>query len=585
MEPIRALSPLKKYKAQIILAPFFKGVEVVFELLIPILVKSIVDYLSSDQPALFTGQLYFSDPQPLLSILYPCLLMMGFALCGFSVTMITQYLAAKVASQYSYEIKQIIYQHINELSSKQLSDFGENKVLTILNSDSFALQTGVNLFMRLVVRAPILLLGSIIASFIVSPTGGIVVLVCLLLSALVVYFVAKTTPRLYKDIAEELDNISTLGDDSLSGARVIRAFNKQEEEQKKFNASSEAYLQKSIRLSKVSSWLNPLNLAFANLGVILVIYFSGFHPASGISVGSVVAIISYLSQAVIALAQFANLMNSLAKSLASKKRIDDFLEIQPDIVDGSIKEAVIEKGKNIYEFQDVCLSYGGESLALNHLNFSIQEGERIGIIGGTGSGKSSILALLERFYDAKSGKILYLGKPIQDYCLSSIRENIALVSQKPQLYKGSIRSNICIENRKYDEQEIEEALKDSLAIEFVSSFKEGLEHPVEEMGVNLSGGQKQRLLIARALLSHRKLLILDDATSALDYQSDLQVRQNIKKRHLTSILVSQRATSIHDCDRIYVLDKGSIVGVGKHETLLKDCPIYREIYETQVSVK
>jgi ATP-binding cassette subfamily B multidrug efflux pump len=287
-----------------------------------------------------------------------------------------------------------------------------------------------------------------------------------------------------------------------------------------------------------------------------------------------------------ALILFSRLITSLSKALASKKRVDDFFAITPDIVDGPKTSAPIEVGSTLFSFKGVSLSFGGEEYALKDLNLDIKAGERIGLIGGTGSGKSSLVSLLERFHDASEGQILFQGQDIKDYNLNSLRGNIALVSQKPQLYKGTIKSNLLLGDPDASEEMVRNALQDSLAEEFVSKFDDGLNHPVEEGGVNLSGGQKQRLLIARALLSNRPILILDDSTSALDYKSDLMVRQNIKKRHdLTTLIVSQRATSIRDCDIIYVLDHGKIAAKGTHDELLTNCAIYREIYETQVAVK
>jgi ATP-binding cassette subfamily B multidrug efflux pump len=403
----------------------------------------------------------------------------------------------------------------------------------------------------------------------------------------VIFVVMALTPKKYQAIQEELDHISTLGEDDLTGARVVRAFNKEEVEQTNFQKASLSYRKKAFALARINAFINPLTFAFTNLGVFLVLYLAGYQgSSSGVSVGTAVALMNYLAQALTALILFSRLITSLSKALASKKRVDDFFAITPDIVDGPKSSAPIEVGTTLYSFKDVSLSFGGEEYALKNLNLEIKAGERIGLIGGTGSGKSSFVSLLERFHDASQGEILFQGQNIKDYNLNSLRGNIALVSQKPQLYKGTIKSNLLLGDPNASEEMVRNALQDSLAEEFVSKFDDGLNHPVEEGGVNLSGGQKQRLLIARALLSNRPILILDDSTSALDYKSDLLVRQNIKKRRdLTTLIVSQRATSIRDCDVIYVLDHGQIAAKGTHDELLANCAIYREIYETQVAVK
>ncbi len=572
MKQTRALGPLKKYSVKVVLAPLFKVFECVCELFVPILVKQVIDYLSATDPSSYDW----------MEILRPCLIMLALAFAGFGVTMVTQYLAARVSADYAYDLKKELYRQIGELSDEQIDRFGRSKVITLVNNDSFSLQTGVNMFMRLLARSPFLLIGSVVASFLLSPLSGAIVLGVLLASSFVVFLVMALTPKRYAAIQGELDHISTLGEDALSGARPIRAFNKQDYEIKKFKEASSSYQKKTMALAKVNAWLNPLTFALINLGVILVLFLTGNRDMGA---GTAVAVVNYFTQALTALIMFSRLVTSLSKAYASKKRVDSFLSLTPSIMPGDIQEAAIKKGETIFELKNASLTYGGEDAALQHIDFSLKEGERIGVIGGTGSGKSSLIALLERFYDASEGEVLFCGKPIQDYDLGAYRKKIALVSQKPQLYKGTIRSNILLANPDASEEEIEAALKDSLAYEFVSRYEEGIDHEVEEGGTNFSGGQKQRLLLCRALLSNRPILILDDATSALDYKSDLAVRENIARRNLTLLMVSQRATSIKNCDRIYVLDHGKVVAIGKHEELLKECAIYREIYETQVAVR
>ncbi len=575
----KAFAPLKKYRVKVILAPIFKLFEAVTELIVPILVSRIIDQGLDESGA------HYHDWNYILTL---ACVMFGLAIAGFAVTMITQYLAARVSSDYSYDLKKVIYERIHLLSSKQLDDYGRNKALNLLNNDSFLVQNGVQMLMRLIVRAPFLVLGSIVASFIINPIAGCVVLGSLALSGLVIGLVVCSTPKQYAKLQKQLDIISSRGEDEIVGARVVRSFNKEAVETKEFRDASECYRKQALVISKINALINPLTFALINGAVLLVFYIGGFHNANAsLSVGDIVALVNYLTTSLSALIMFTRLITSLSKAFTSKKRIDDFLALEPDIVSGSIeKETELKEGEPVFEFKKACLSFGGESLALQDIDMTIAKGESVGIIGGTGSGKSTLLNLMERFYDLTSGELLFHGHPIQESKLENLRSEIALVSQKKQLFRGTIRSNMLLGKPDASEEEIWKALKDSLAEEFVVRYKDGLDHEVEEGGQNFSGGQKQRLLIARALLSNRPVLFLDDATSALDYKSDLMVRKNIAKvEDLTLVMVSQRATSIKDCNHIYVLDKGKIVGHGTHEELLTSCPIYQEIYETQVKTK
>lgn len=575
---LTALSPLGKYRFRVFLAPLLKIVECICELIVPFLVKAIIDN------GLTSGGAHYHDGA---YIIYLCLAIFGLALLGFGATMVTQYVASKTTTDFSFDLKRNLFAQINAISGQQLDGFGKNKALNLINNDAFFLQNGVHMFMRLLVRAPFLVIGSVAASFLVNLYAGFIVLGALALCALVITIVVVSVPKQYAKLQSELDRLSAAGDDAISGARVIRAFNKQRHQQEEFAKESEAYRKQALLIARINAFINPLTFAFVNLGIIAVLYLGQYGGAANpiISVGSIVALISYLTQSLTALIQFTRLVTSLSKAYASKKRIDSFLAISPAIRDGDLLvEPSVKEGGTLYEFRNVSLSFGGEANALSDLSFAIKKGETLGIIGGTGAGKSTLISLLLRYNDVSEGRLLYKGHDIKESKLSAIRDEIALVSQKPQLFKGSIRSNILLGNPGASEEEIERALDDSLAKEFVSRYGDGLDHPVEENGANFSGGQKQRLLICRALLSHRSMLILDDSTSALDYKSDLLVRRSIAARpNLTTILVSQRATSIKDCDDILVLDEGRIVGQGKHEQLLSSCPIYQEIYQAQVN--
>lgn len=570
-----ALGPLKKYRFKVVLGPLLKAIECICELIIPFLVRAIID-----EGLTATGS-HYNDNGFVLGL---CLAVVGLSILGFAFTMLAQYLASSVATLYSCDLKKELYAHIGRLSSVQLDKFGKAKALNLVNTSSFSLQTGVQMFMRLLVRAPFLVIGSIIAGFVVNVYAGFVILGSLALCGIVIGMVVALTPKQYSALMNELDILSRLGDDLIVGSRVVRAFNKQENVSQEFEAQSDRYRKQALRLSRINAFINPLTFGFVNLAVILILYLGSFQlETTGLSVGSIVAIISFLTQSLNALVQFTRLVTSFSKAAADRKRVDSFFAIEPDIVDGDRnEEPEIPFGAPLYEMRDVSVSFGGESMALSNINVRIDKGESVGIIGGTGSGKSTLISLLSRFMDPVHGQVLYRDHDIRESKLDTVRQEVALVSQKPQLFKGTIRSNLTM-GQDYSQEEINNALKDALAYEFVYAKDGALDGAVEEGGTNFSGGQKQRLLIARALLANRNVLILDDATSALDYKSDLLVRQHIKNRAgLTTILVSQRATSIKDCDSIYVLDAGRIVGEGRHEDLLKSCDVYREIYEAQV---
>lgn len=573
MEEKKALTPLKKYAGKVVLAPFLKLFEVGAELLSPFLVRFIID------DGIAKGDL---NKALLLSGI-----MFGLSIFGFGVTMIAQYLAARVSADYGHDLREVAYAQMTSLSEKQLNAFGKGKILTLLSNDSFSLQSGVMMFMRLFLRPPFLLIGSCILSFIVDVRAGFIFLGAIALSAAVLLLVMFLSPKHYAAIQSNLDSITTLSNDSLKGARPIRAFEKEKYEEEKFDRSISSYQDKNMAMGRLNALINPLTFGFINLGLVLVVYLGKFSIGSGaLTTGEVVSLISYLVSSLAALIMWSRLIVSLNKALASKKRLDAFLSLKPLIQNKPTFAGDNQSKSPLVSFQDVSLTYGkvGDQPAVKNLTFTIEKGQWVGLIGGTGSGKSSTLALLERLYEPSSGTILYKGEPLAHYDLNKLHEEIAFVSQKPALFKGTIRSNLLLGKADASEEEMVAALKSSLAYEYVSNYPDFLDHVVEEGGVNLSGGQKQRLLIARALLHGGKILILDDSTSALDFLSDQQVRHNIaEKKELTKIIVSQRASSLRDCDQILVYDNGQIVAIGTHEELLKSCPIYHDIDAMQRS--
>lgn len=576
---MHALTPLKKYKVKVIGAPLLKIFECVCELYIPFIVKDIID------EGFNVNSSYYLDTQ---FIVLRVLLMFGLAFAGFFCTMLTQYLSSKTCSDYNYDLRKLLFSHLQKLSIVQVEEYGKNKALNLVSNDSLSMQRGVQMYMRLLLRAPFLVVGSVVASFLVSTKLGFVVLGALVLSSIVIGIIFVVTPKRYGLAQKELDNISSIGEDNVEGSRVIRAFNQQENQKIKFNKSNEEYERRSINIERINSLVNPLTFAFVN-GAIILIFFLGNisikNNDSSITIGGLVSLVSYLTQALTALLQFTKLVTSLSKAFSSKKRIDEFLAIEPKIISGEVNKAdQINNGDELIKFDNVCLNFGGEVNALDQLSFSVRKGEKVGIIGGTGSGKSILLSLLNRNNEVTSGQVIFAHKNVKEYDLGFLKSHFAYVSQTPSFFAGTINDNLTL-GEEYSEREIIEALQLSQAFEFVSKYSDFIERKVEEAGSNFSGGQKQRLLIARAILANKEVLVLDDATSALDYKTDSLIRNKLnEKKDLTLFIASQRATSLIHCDNIIVLDKGVIVGYGDHDYLLNNCDVYKEIYETQVKI-
>ena len=547
---MKSLSYLKGHIPATILAPCLKVVECICELVVPFLVKAIIDNGLSEDGS------HFRDASYILTL---SSIILALSFLGFGATMVTQYVASKVSCEFGYRLRDGIYKKMNAVSSLQLQSYGKAKALNLLSNDSFSLQNGLFMFMRLLVRAPFLTLGSIVASFILNVYAGIAVVCALALCAAVVATILLITPKRYKAIQSDLDKINLSGGDAISGARVIRSFNKQESSAEGFVKLSESYRSKSNSLARVNAFLNPLTFGLVNLAIVAIFYLGSYQfDYSGLSVGSIVAIMSLLTQSLTSLIQFSRLVTSLSKAYASKVRIDGFLTLPISIVSGDKDLPEVKMGETLFELKHASVSYGGESRALDGIDFHLDRGERI-------------------------GEVLYGGVNLKELKLDQLRAQVGLVLQNKELFKGTIRDNICL-GREYSEQQIKEALRIAQADEFVSGYPDWVDHEVEEGGANFSGGQKQRLLIARAVLSHRSILILDDSTSALDYKTDAKVRSALSQIEGVSVLlISQRATSIKDCDRIYVLDGGKLVGVGKHDELLSSCRVYRETFEAQVN--
>lgn len=591
----------KKSLWAFIVGPIIKMIEAVFDLLIPLFMKAIIDLsFGSSRDAISNALGSFislfgtwipNNPALNYAIIGGfIILLMG--IIGFCTTMVCQYIAAYAATKVGTEVRNSLYERILGLSKKDMEVFGTSKILTILNSDSYQVQQGVLFFIRLGVRAPFIILGSLVISFILDWQIGLVFLAIIPIILIIIFFFMTRASKQYLVIQSDLDNLSSLASDDLEGARVVRAFNKADYEEKKFSSGTEEYQKESIQVSKMNAWINPLTFAVVSLATIAVVLLGGFSMANGIEFlgytllpSTIITEVSYLDQIFQTLVLLTNLVMIFTKSLVSIKRVDSLLNVNPSIVDDrNAISQVINKGEEIYSFHDVYLAYKDSgNNALTDIDFSLNKGQSLGIIGGTGSGKSTLINMMERFLDASKGEVDYKGHNIKDYRLTSLREEIGLVPQKSVLFKGTIRTNLLMGNPSANEETLVAALKDSLSYEFVSKYPDFLDHEVEEGGKNFSGGQRQRLCIARALVKNPEVLILDDSTSALDLLTDRKVRNNLKQEYpdITKVIISQRVSTVSDCDLILVLEAGKIAAKGKHEELLNTCPIYLETYESQ----
>ncbi len=596
------------HKVAFILGPLLKMVEAFFDLLIPLFMKAIIDLTAypdpNDIPSAISSALgkfirlfgtWVPSNQVLSDALVGGTIILVMGIVGFGLTMITQYIAAKTAISVGTEIRDSLFNKILSLSKKEKDQIGNSKLLTVLNSDSYQVQNGVLYFIRLIVRAPFIILGALVFSFILNVKIGFVFLAIVPLILIVVFVIMNKSSKGYVNIQEQLDTLSSRTNDTLEGSKAIRAFNKQSEENQKYEKEVDSYKTKSLKVSKLNSLINPLTFAITGIATIMVVIFGatsifGNTSSEALTFAStIIAEVSYLSQIFFTTVQLTNVVLILTKAKVSSKRVDSVLEIIPSIQDAEnpiTKD--ISDGEEIIKFNNVYLGYkDGGNYALQDINFTLHKGETLGIIGGTGSGKSSVISLIERFLDTSKGEVLYKGENIKNYSLDSLRNEIGLSPQKASLLKGTIKSNLLVANPSATEEEINNALTDSMAIDFVNEKENGLDSPVEEEGHNFSGGQRQRLNIARALLKNPEILILDDSTSALDLLTDKKVRQNIQNHYqnLTKIIVSQRVSTVKDSDLILVFDEGKLIAQGKHNELLKSCSIYKEIYQTQVEME
>lgn len=567
---------IKKYKKEFILGPIFKIVEVVFELMIPFLMKYMIN----------TGIPSFENNEGVGKILYPGLIIIAFCIFGFLSTLVCQYFASVASQGFGTDLRNRIFLKVNSLSLKDIDNFGRGNLINLITNDTTRVQTGIAMLIRLAIRAPVLVIGSLVCSFIIDYRVGLMFLILIPIISLILAIILTKNSKNYLRVQQRLDDISNYSNDSLKGSRVIRAFNKENTIINQYKNKTEKYFNETKKANLVAALINPLTFLVVNVGIMLVIYFGGNLTINNeLTNGDLVALISYLNQILMALIVVSNLVIIFTKAFSSQKRIDQLLQSETSIVNYSkYKDISLNYGDEFINFENVSFKYEDDgNEVISNINFKINKGEKIGIIGGTGSGKTTLIKLIERFYDVTSGELLYKGHDIKDYDLDKLHQEISLVNQRSVLFNGTIKSNILIGKKDATDEEIINALKNSEAYKFVKEYSDFIDHEVYENGKNFSGGQKQRLSLARALIKDSELLILDDSTSALDYLTDKNVRENINKmKDLTVIFISQRTSSIQHCDKIIVVDNGKIDAIGTHEELLNTSLIYKEIYDSQV---
>ena len=560
---------LKPYLKETILAPLFKLFEAILELLVPLIMAVIIDKgIENRDTAL---------------ILQQGAILIGLGILGVAVSITAQYYAAKAATGFTADVRQALFSKIQYFSFSQLDALGNDTLLTRLTSDMNLVQNGLNIALRLLLRSPFIVGGAIVMAFVVNVEMAWTFAITVPILAVVVFGMIYWTIPMYRRVQGQLDRIMRIVHENLLGVRVIRAFNREEKEIQTFREDTEALNQSQQKVSGLSGAMNPITFVIVNVALIVILYGGAFKVDTGtLTKGEVIALTNYMSQILVELVKFANLVVLMTKSVASAERIDTILSIEADMVEGT--KEVHPEAEVAVAFKDVTLTYqGDQNAALNHISFTALKGQTIGVIGGTGSGKSSLVNMIPRFYDATEGTVEVFGEDVRDYRLESIRGAVGMVLQKAQLFRGTIADNVRFGNASASSEVVERALGVAQASEFVQTKEGGLDYGIEQNGRNLSGGQKQRMTIARAIAKQASILILDDSASALDFATDAKLREAIKMQtpRPTTFIVSQRAASVQYADLILVLDEGNLVGKGTHEELLANNEIYQEIYYSQ----
>ncbi len=565
------LKYLRHYIKESILAPLFKMLEASFELFVPLVMAAIIDtgIKNSDKPYIFKM----------------AMVLVGLAIVGFISALTAQYFAAKASVGFGKELRGDLYRHINTLSYSEIDKIGTSTLITRLTADVNQMQTAVNLFLRLFLRSPFIVIGAVVMAFTVDPKTAIIFAVSIPLLAAVVFGIMFYSVPIYKKVQNRLDSVMRITRENLSGVRVIRAFNHEQKEIEDFDKCSEELKDMQLYGGKISAYLNPITYVIVNLSIVLIIYVGGIQVNTGrLTQGEVISLINYMSQVLVELIKLSNLIINLTKSVACGNRIYDVFKIKPSINDGS---GIKTNGEAAVEFDHVSATYAGsKEKSLDSLTLSIPRGSTIGIIGATGSGKTTLISLIPRFYDVSEGSLKVNGTDVRNYNVDELRKLIGVVPQKAALVSGTVRDNVKWGKPDATDEEIIKALKTAQALDFVNE-KDGLDSKILQGGKNLSGGQIQRLTIARALVRKPEILILDDSSSALDFATDAALRRAIKADtdNMTVFIVSQRFSTIKNADMIIVLDDGSVCGIGKHDELFENCEEYRDICESQLSSK
>ncbi len=565
----KLLTYLKEYKKETIFGPLFKLLEASFELLVPLVIASMID------KGITAGDRTY--------VLKMCGVLVALCFIGFITAVTAQYFAAKAAAGFARKVKRALFANIQSLSFSDMDRVGTSAMITRMTSDINQVQQGVNLTIRLVLRSPFVVFGAMIMAFTIDFRQAMIfVVTIIMLFAVVAAIMAFNIPG-YGRIQKGLDKLLGLTRENHTGVRVIRAFGLENKEKEEFHKSNNELMKLQEFVGGVSALMNPVTFVILNLAIAYLIYKSAFLVNNGeLTRGQVVALYNYMSQILIELIKLANLVITITKAIASGDRVQELLELKSSMQDGD--DETFENTDTQIEFKDACMRYAGDSEdSLEHVSFDVKRGEKIGVIGGTGSGKSTLINLIPRFYDVREGAVLIDGKDVKNYKLEALREKIGIVPQKAVLFHGTIRDNMRWGNAGATDEDIYEALKIAQAEEIVRGKENGLDHMVSQGGKNFSGGQKQRLTIARALVKKPEILILDDSASALDFLTDKNLRHAIAdmENAPTTFIVSQRTSSVHDCDKIIVLDNGAVAGIGTHDELLSCCELYKEIYDSQ----
>ena len=562
---------LKTYKKETILAPLFKMLEALFELFVPLVIAAIID----------TG----IENKDVPYIVRMAIVLVVLAIVGLTCSLTAQYFSAKAAVGFAAKLKSALFAHIESLSFKEIDTLGTSTLITRMTSDINQVQSGVNLVLRLFLRSPFIVFGAMIMAFTIDVKAALIFVVAIPLLAIVVFGIMLVSIPLFKKVQGALDRVLGITRQNLTGVRVIRAFNKEQSEIENFDEKNAVLTGLQKFVGKISALMNPVTFIIVNGAIAALIWVGALRVDAGIlSQGQVVALVNYMSQILVELVKLANLIITVTKAVACGNRIQSVFEIKPSMEEGSRRYSASSKDGYAVEFKNVNLCYNeGADNSLTGIDFSVRKGETVGVIGGTGSGKSSLVGLIPRFYDATQGQVLVDGVNVNEYSFDELREHVGIVMQKAVLFKGTIRENLKWGKNDATDEELWAAIDAAQAREFVETKDGGLDFEIAQGGKNLSGGQKQRLTIARALVRHPAILILDDSASALDYATDAKLRAAIAALpgNMTVFIVSQRTASIMHADKIIVLDDGKIVGMGTQEELLENCEVYKEIYNSQ----